>query len=245
MTPTDRTGLDLLAVVAHPDDAELLCGGTLIRAADQGHATGVLDLTGGEAGTAGSASLRSEEAATATRVLGLSERRSAGLPDSELENSPAARARVATALRALRPRTLILMWPEGRHPDHRVASQLAYDAAFVAGLSRAPIEGAPFRPHKILYALTYREHGPKPTFVVDITGQMDRKLEAIFAYGSQFEGKKGMGEVYPGGARDVREQIRVHAAYYGGLIRAEYGEPFWTRETMAVDDVVSLDVATF
>lgn len=238
-------GLDLLAIVAHPDDAELLCGGTLIRAADAGHATGVLDLTGGEAGTAGSASLRAQEAARASRILGLAERRTAGLPDGALENTPAARATVAALLRALRPSTVILMWPEGRHPDHLVASQLGYDACFVAGLSRAPVEGAPYRPRKVLYALTYREHGPKPTFVVDITAQMDRKLEAIYAYGSQFEGKKALGEVYPGGDRDLRDQLRVHAAYYGGLIRTAYGEPFWTRETMAVDDVVALDVATF
>lgn len=239
------SGVDLLAVVAHPDDAELLCGGTLIRAADAGHATAVLDLTGGEAGTAGTADLRAEESARASRILGLAERRSAGLPDGALENTPAVRARVAAILRELRPATVILMWPEGRHPDHRVASELGYDACFLSGLSRAPVDGAPFRPRKVLYALTYREHGPKPTFVVDITAQMERKIEAIYAYASQFEGKKGMGEVYPGGERDLKEQLRVHAAYYGGLIRAAYGEPFWTRETMAVEDVVALRVATF
>lgn len=237
--------LDLLAIVAHPDDAELLCGGTLIRAAEAGHATGVLDLTGGEAGTAGTAALRSEESAAATRVLGLAARRNAGLPDGALENTPATRGRVALIIRELRPRTVIVMWPEARHPDHRVASQLAYDACFVAGLRRAPVEGEPFRPRKVLYALSYREDAPKPTFVVDITGQMDLKLEAIFSYQSQFGGKKGMGEVYPGGERDLEDQLRVHAAYYGGLIRTPYGEPFWTRETMAVDDVVALDVATF
>jgi N-acetylglucosamine malate deacetylase 1 len=93
--------------------------------------------------------------------------------------------------------------------------------------------------------MSYREHAPKPTFVVDISDQMERKLDAIFAYGSQFEGKTAMGEVYPGGERDLREQLRVHAAYYGGLIRVEYGEPFWTRETMAVDGLVGLGVASF
>ncbi len=167
------------------------------------------------------------------------------MPDGALENTPATRGRVALIIRELRPRTVIVMWPEARHPDHRVASQLAYDACFVAGLRRAPVEGEPFRPRKVLYALSYREHAPKPTFVVDITGQMDLKLEAIFSYQSQFGGKKGMGEVYPGGERDLEDQLRVHAAYYGGLIRTLYGEPFWTRETMAVDDVVALDVATF
>lgn len=237
--------LDLLAIVAHPDDAELLCGGTLLRAADRGHRTGVVDLTGGESGTSGNAGLRSEEARRASDVLGLTVRRIAGLPDSALENGPGARAIVAAIIRELRPDTLILMWPEARHPDHRAASALGHDAAFVAGLKKAPIDGEPFRPRKVLYAMAYREHAPKPTFVVDITDQMDRKLEAIYAFGSQFEGKKGMGEVYPGGERDLREQLRVHAAYYGGLIRREYGEPFWTRETMAVDDVVGLPVATF
>jgi N-acetylglucosamine malate deacetylase 1 len=237
--------LDLLALVAHPDDAELLCGGSLIRAAQAGRRTGVLNLTGGEAGSAGDAQTRASEAERAAEILGLAARRYAGLPDGAIENSPAARHRVAAILRELRPDTLILMWPEGRHPDHRAASQLGYDAAFVAGLRRAPVEGEPFRPRKVIYAMSYREHAPKPTFVVDISAQMDRKLEAVFAYRSQFEGKTAMGEVYPGGARDLREQLRVHAAYYGGLIRAEYGEPFWTRETMAVEDLAGLAVASF
>ena len=237
--------LDLLAIVAHPDDAELICGGTLIKAAGAGHRTGVLDLTGGEAGTAGSAALREEESARAAEVLGLAERRVAGLPDGALENTPEARNRVAAILRQLRPATVILMWHESRHPDHRVASRLAYDACFVAGLTKAPIEGERFRPRKVIYAMAYREHTPKPTFVVDISDQLERKLDAIYAYGSQFEGKKGMGEIYPGGDRDLREQLRIHHAYYGGLIRTEYGEPFWTRETLKVDDVTALDVDSF
>lgn len=239
------TPLDLLAIVAHPDDAELLCGGVLIQAADAGRRTGVLNLTGGESGTAGSAELRAREAERAAEILGLAVRRTVGLPDGALENSVVARHRVAAVLRELQPDTVILMWPEGRHPDHRAASQLGHDAAFLAGLKKAPIPGAPFRPRKVLYAMAYREDAPKPTFVADITPQMERKLDAIFAYASQFEGKKGMGEVFPAGERDVREQIRAHAAYYGGLIRAEYGEPFWTRETVGVQSVLDLPVASF
>jgi N-acetylglucosamine malate deacetylase 1 len=237
--------LDLLVIVAHPDDAELLCGGSLIRAADAGRRTGVLDLSGGEAGTAGSPGLRAEEAQRATAILGLVERRQAGLPDGALENTSEARHRVAAVIRELRPDTVVLMWPEGRHPDHRVASRLGYDAAFVAGLRRAPIEGEPFRPRKVIYAMSYREHAPKPTFVVDISDQMERKLDAIFAYRSQFEGKTAMGEVYSAGERDLREQLRVHAGYYGGLIRVAYGEPFWTRETVSADGLAGLDVASF
>ncbi len=237
--------LDLLAITAHPDDAELLCAGALIRARDAGHATGVLDLTGGETGSIGTAKLRAREAAAASEVLGLSVRRTAGLPDSALENTPTARERVAAILRELRPDTVILMWPEGRHPDHRAASALGWDACFVAGLRNAPIPGEPFRPRKAVYAMAYREHTPRPAFVLDISSVMERKLEAIFAYASQFEGRKGMGEVYPGGERDLREQIRVHAAYYGGLIRAEYGEPYWTRESLGVSSLVGLPVASF
>lgn len=237
--------LDLLAIMAHPDDAELLCGGTLIKAAEAGHRTGVLDLTGGETGTAGTGALRSEEAARAAEILGLAVRRQAGLPDGALENTPDARTAVAAILRELRPDTILLMWPEARHPDHRAASRLGHDASFLAGLARAPIPGEPFRPRKAIYALAYREHAEKPTFVVDISAQMERKIEAVYAFRSQFEGKKGMGEVYPGGDRELREQLHVHAAYYGGLIRAAYGEPFWTRETLAVGSAVGLPVASF
>jgi bacillithiol biosynthesis deacetylase BshB1 len=185
--------LDLLAIVAHPDDAELLCAGTLIRAAEAGHRTGVLDLTGGEAGTAGTAELREREAARATEVMGLTSRHMAGLPDGALENTLEARSRVAAILRQLRPDTVILQWPESRHPDHRIASQLAYDACFIAGLTRAPIEGERFRPRKVLYAMSYREYAGKPTFVVDISDQMERKLDAVFEYASQFEGGNGRG----------------------------------------------------
>jgi bacillithiol biosynthesis deacetylase BshB1 len=233
---------DLVAIMAHPDDAELLCAGTLIRARDQGHETAVIDLTRGESGSAGSVPLRQREADAANRILGLSIRLNAGLPDGALENTPAARCTVAALIRSLRPRTVILMWPDGRHPDHRIASQLAYDACFVAGLSRAPVDGPPHRPSKIVYAMTYREDTGKPSFVVDVTEQMDRKIDAIFAYASQFEGKTAMGEVFGAGERPLREQILAHHAHYGSLIRRPFGEPFWMRETMLVEDILSLGV---
>ena len=234
--------VDLLAVFAHPDDAELLCGGTLARAADQGHRVGILDLTAGEAGSAGSASLRAQEAAEAARILGVVTRLSAGLPDAALQNSPEARLAVAARLRALRPRTVIIHPPGGRHPDHRVASELVRDACFVAGLSRAPLEGQPHRPAKVLYAVSYQEPAIEPRFVVDVSEQMERKLEAIAAFRSQFDGRTWAGDVFGGGERTLLEQIRAHAAHYGSLIRRPYGEPFWTRETVAVDDVVTLGV---
>lgn len=237
--------VDLLAIVAHPDDAELLCGGTLRKAADQGYRTGILDLTGGETGSWGDPEIRRQEAQNAARILGLHNRLSAGLPDGALQNNPESRNRVAQLIRQLRPRVAILHWPEGRHPDHRIASSLAYDAAFTAGLRNAPIDGEPHRPYKIIYAQAYREEPVKPTFVVDITTQIEQKLDAIFAFHSQFAGKTAMGEIFGGAERPLREQILAHAAHYGSLIRRPFGEPFWTPETMNVHDVVKLEVNSF
>lgn len=239
----DAPIVDLLAITAHPDDAELLCGGTLLRAADQGHRTGILDLTGGESGSYGTPDRRAREAMRAAEILGLAVRRSAGLPDGALENSPDARYVVARHLRELRPRVVILQSDGRRHPDHRVASELGRDACFIAGMRNAPVEGEPYRPPKLLYALTFREaDAPPPSFIVDVSDQIDRKLDAIFAYESQFGGRSAIGGVFGGGERPLRDQIRAHHAHYGSLIRCRFGEPFYTRETLRVDDVLRLGV---
>ncbi|HUH13198.1 MAG TPA: bacillithiol biosynthesis deacetylase BshB1 [Longimicrobiales bacterium] len=236
----DHDGLHLLALCAHPDDAELLCGGTLLRTAKQGYRTGVLDLTAGETGSYGTPEIRAREAARAAEILGVAERRGAGLPDGALQNTVESRRAVAGHIRALRPRVVILQADDARHPDHRVGAELARDACFLAGLANAPLEGAPYRPHKIVYGQAYREAAPPPTFVVDISAEMEGKLEAIFAYASQFEGKSAIGSVR-GGERPLREQLLAHHAHYGSLIRRPYGEPFWTPETVRVDDLVALE----
>jgi bacillithiol biosynthesis deacetylase BshB1 len=229
--------IDLLAIMAHPDDAELLCGGTLAKGVDAGHTVGILDLTAGESGSFGDRDTRAQEAEAAARILGVAVRRTVHLPDGALENNIATRNIVAEVLRELAPRTVILHWPEARHPDHRAASELGRDACFIAGI------GGHSRPHKLLYALTYQEVHLKPTFVVDITDQIDRKLDAVFAFNTQFGGgKTAMGDVLGGGARPLRDQILAHHAHYGSLIRADYGEPYWTKETMFVEDVVRLSV---
>ena len=237
--------LDVLAIVAHPDDAELLCGGSLLQAADRGERTGVLDLTQGELGSQGSAELRAKEAARAAELLGLAVRRTAGLPDAHLQNTPETRKVVAQLLRELQPRVVVTHWIRGRHPDHRTTAELVYDASFLAGLKNFPAPGDRFRPFKVVHALSFREEAQKPTFVVDITEQMERKLEAIAAYGSQFGGAVQAGEVFPGGGRALEDQIRAYAARAGSLIRTEYGEPFWTRETIQAESLGSLPVATF
>src|SRR5687767_6412537 len=173
--------VDLLAIMAHPDDAELLCGGTLARMAAQGYRVGILDLTAGESGSFGTRDTRAREAAAAAKILGVSVRTTAGLPDGRLENTPAARAIVATKLRELQPRTVILHWPDARHPDHRAATEMTRDACFIGGIKNASdVAGPPHRPRKILYSLTYQEVHVKPSFVVDVSDFIERKLEAIF-----------------------------------------------------------------
>ena len=233
--------VDILAIAAHRDDVELTCAGTLLKAVDAGYRAGILDLTAGETGSRGSADLRGEEAGRAAAVLGVVERRNAGLPDAHLQNSEDARRTVVAEIRHFKPRVVILPFPVGRHPDHRVASELGRDACYLAGLARYEAPGEPHRPHKILYALSYREDPLKPTFVVDISAQFDRKMASIRCYGSQFDGAKAAGEIFPTG-QDLYSLVETQNAHYGSLIRSRYGEPFYTHETLAVDDVVALGV---
>ena len=144
-------------------------------------------------------------------------------------------------IRHFAPRVVILPFPVGRHPDHRIASELGRDACYLAGLARYDAPGEPHRPHKILYALSYREDPVKPTFVVDISAQFDRKLAAVRCYASQFDGAKAAGEIFPTG-QDLYSLVTSQNEHYGSLIRARYGEPYYTEETVAVDDVVTLGV---
>jgi bacillithiol biosynthesis deacetylase BshB1 len=237
--------LDLLCIAPHRDDAELTCGGTLIKAVDAGKRVGILDLTQGEMGTRGSAALRAEEAEAGRRVMGVALRENLELPDAGITNDDASRVRMVQVLRRLRPRVVIAPAPRGRHPDHRRTTELVRDACFLSGLARyAPGEFAAFRPLKLLHTIAYREDHVKPTFVVDITEQFERKLQAIKCYGSQFDGTTQAGEVYPNG-EPLYDIVRHHAAHYGSLIRKTYGEPFYTDETMEVDDVTQLGVSTF
>ena len=236
--------LDIMAIAAHRDDIELTCGGTLIKAAARGQRTAIIDLTQGEMGTRGSAAIRAQEASQAAEILGVVARENVGLPDAGIENTPKTRLQIAALIRKFRPRVVIAPAPRGRHPDHRVASELIRDACFIAGLSKADPTTAPHRPKKVVHCLTYRQDFEKPTFVVDITLEFDRKMQAVRCYGSQFDGAIQAGEVYPTG-EPLYDVIRYNAAHYGALIRTQYGEPFFTYETMRVDDIAALEVSTF
>ena len=236
---TDHS-VDVLAIGPHPDDAELLCGGTLARCADQGHRTGILDLTRGETGTRGNPELRATEAATAGEILGVRVRLNAELPDAGITNDRETREHIVGLLRELTPRVVILPFLRGRHPDHRLAAEVCRDACFLSGLARYG-SGSPHRPHKLSYAMAFREDSIKPTFVVDITEQFGRKMEAIRSYSSQFEGVHQAGEVFPTG-QSLFDLVEAHSRHYGSLIRRGYGEPFYTEETVEIDDVAGMRV---
>lgn len=236
--------LDLLAIAPHRDDAELTCGGTLLVAKQQGYRTGVLDLSLGEKGTRGSAAVRGAEADRAAGVLGLTVRENLELPDGGITNSPDTRLKLVRMIKKLQPQVVIAPAPHGRHPDHTAASRLARDACFIAGLAKMDPVTPPFRPRKLIHAIAYREDHVKPTFVVDISEVFEKKLEAIKCYASQFDDATQAGELYPNGEQ-LYELVRHQSVHYGSLIRVKYGEPFWTSETMAVQDVVALGVSTF
>jgi N-acetylglucosamine malate deacetylase 1 len=226
--------LDILAIAAHPDDVEQTCGGTLIRMAEAGYRTGVLDLTAGDMGTRGTPEIRLQEAGAARCRMLLAWRGNLRLPDARLENTIGVRMTVAGEIRNLRPRVVILPYWEARHPDHYRASEIGFEACFLAGLKKLDEETAPHRPKKILYSSLYAN--VTPSFVVDISGQFERRMESLFCYQSQY-GESGEGsDLFPK-QQEIRERLGAIARFYGNLIGVKYGEPYVIKETMRVDDI--------
>jgi len=239
------SGFDLVAICAHPDDAELAMGGTLAREAARGRRIALVDLTRGEAGSRGTPEIRAAEAEAAARVLGAAHRESLGLPDARLTPTPDARDAVVEALRRLRPRVVLLQHWDQRHPDHAAASRLVYDAAFVAGLrAYRPELGAAFRPGKLIYALPTTEGADvAPSFVYDISDTFETKMRAIAAFASQFVPASGQGARLP--LDRFRENVELAARRNGQRIRVRYGEAFVTREPLEVQDLLALGGSSF
>ncbi len=244
------TPLDILAIAAHRDDVEQTCGGTLLKMAQRGQRTGILDLTQGEMGTRGTAEDRAREAVEAARILGVSWRRALDIPDGRVENTWENRLKVASVIRDTRPRVVILPYWKGRHPDHYTCSVLGYEACFLAGLAKIvltlPNSGAnkgeplaPHRPFKIIYATLY--YDIRPTFVVDFTAQFEQKLASILAYKSQFSDQEAGKDLFP--AHDeIRARVDAMARYYGMLGGVTYAEPFLQKEVGLVDDLLAIPV---
>jgi bacillithiol biosynthesis deacetylase BshB1 len=229
--------LDILAIAAHPDDVEQTCGGTLIKMAEKGYRTGVLDLTAGDMGTRGTPDERLEEAAAAAKILLISQRENMRFPDARLENTISARMSLALKIRETRPRVVILPYWEGRHPDHYRAAELGYEACFLAGLKKLDEYSEPHRPYKILYSSLYAN--VTPSFVVDISAQFERRMAALLAYCSQYGGGAEGGELFPQ-EQEIRERLGAVARFYGNLVSVKYGEPFVVKEAMIVEDIVAL-----
>lgn len=248
------SSLDVLAIAAHRDDVEQTCGGTLLKMAQQGYRTGILDLTQGEMGTRGTAHDRAREAETAARILQVSFRQALDIPDGRVENTWENRLKIARVLRQQRPRVVVLPYWQGRHPDHYNCSLLGYEACFLAGLSKLQLERdqqasaaretpsidlPPHRPFKIVYATLY--YDVRPAFVVDITAQFEGRLEAIYAYQSQYDDQQAGSSDFPAHA-EIRERVTAMARFYGMLAGVTYGEPFLQKEVGLVDDLTMIPV---
>jgi bacillithiol biosynthesis deacetylase BshB1 len=240
--------LDVLAIAAHRDDVEQTCGGTLLKMAQQGRSTGILDLTQGEMGTRGTAESRAREATEAARILQVSFRHALDIPDGRVENTWSNRLKVACVVREQRPRVVILPYWQGRHPDHYTCSVLGYEACFLAGLSKLQINSEtrepdallpPHRPFKIVYASLY--YDVRPTFVVDITRQFEARLESIYAYKSQYSDQQAGSNDFPAHA-EIRQRVATMAGYYGMLAGVKYAEPFVQKDVGLVEDLTMIPV---
>ncbi len=231
--------LDILAIAAHPDDVEQTCGGTFIRMAEQGYRTGVLDLTAGDMGSRGTPEIRLKESEAAAGAMRLAWRGNLHLPDARLENTVSVRMTLSVEIRNLRPRVVILPYWEARHPDHYRASEIGFEACFLAGLKKLTEETEPHRPHKILYASLYAN--VTPSFVVDISGQFEPRMSALFCYESQYGQSAEASELFPE-QQEIRDRLGSVARFYGNLIGVKYGEPFVLKEAMRVDDITAMGV---
>jgi bacillithiol biosynthesis deacetylase BshB1 len=252
--PTPR--LDILAIAAHRDDVEQTCGGTLLKMAEAGHRTGILDLTQGEMGTRGIAKDRAREAADAARILHVAWRGALDIPDGRVENTWENRLKVAQVIREQRPQVVILPYWQGRHPDHYTASTLGYEACFLAGLAKlgkaagstqpsahsgdaAIANLAPHRPFKIVYATLY--YDIRPTFVVDISDQFETRFQSLMAYKTQFSDQEAGKDLFPAHA-EIRSRIEAMARFYGLLAGVTYAEPFLQKEVGLVEDLTLIPV---
>ncbi len=233
--------LDLLAIAAHPDDVEQTCGGTMIAMAEKGYRTGIIDMTAGDMGTRGTPALRVAESEEAARIMLVGHRENLHMPDARLENGLAGRITIASRIRELKPRVVILPYWEARHPDHYRAGEMGYEGCFLAGLAKLDPYTEPHRPFKVLYSSIYAP--VTPSFVVDISSQFERRMAALLAYRSQYGDGEGS-ELFPPES-EVRERLASVARYYGNLIGCKYGEPFVVKEAMRVDDVIAMGVRSF
>jgi LmbE family N-acetylglucosaminyl deacetylase len=269
---TNDAPLDILALAAHRDDVEQTCGGTLLKMAERGYRTGIVDLTQGEMGTRGTAEDRAREAAEAARILKVSWRTALDIPDGRVENTWENRLKVARVLRQQRPRVLILPYWEGRHPDHYTASVLGYEASFLAGLAKlAPGSEQPVahRSHSFYETVAPESHSfyesaaspleslapHRPFKIIYATLYRDVRPTFVVDITEQFEARFASLMAYKSQFSDqeagsgifpaqaeIRARIESMARSYGMLGGVTYAEPFVQREVGLVDDLIAIPV---
>jgi bacillithiol biosynthesis deacetylase BshB1 len=235
--------LDILAIVAHPDDAELSCGGTLLSAVAQGKKVGILDLSKGELGTRGTPETRALEAAAAAKILGLSARENVGLPDGFLANTKVQQMAIIPYIRKYRPHIVLTNAIEDRHPDHGNASKLVSDACFLSGLRAIETQDGSYnvqqhwRPAAVYHFI--QDRYLKPDFIVDISDFFEKKMEAVRAFSSQFftGDPQNPEEVTPISTPEFMKGLEARALEYGRLIGTIYGEGFTSERTVGIEDL--------
>lgn len=213
----------ILVIGPHPDDQELGMGGTIIRLASQGHKVHLVDMTNGEPTPRGSVDTRAKESAEAAKVMGVG-RTLLGLPNREVTHDVASRHKLAALVRVHRPDWMFVPFPIDAHPDHVAVTRIAEDARFDAKLTRSTIPGDPWYPKRIIYYYcTHLRMSFQPSFCVDISEQIEKKMQAVACYQSQFTSNA---------AGDVPAMVRTLNAYFGGRIATAYAEPFFSHEVL-------------
>lgn len=227
--------LDILVVSPHPDDAEISVGGTIASSLRQNLRVGVVDLTSGEPTPHGSLTIRQQETAAATEILGLTWRSNLGLPNRSLQPTLEFRRQLAEVIRLVRPQIILAPYWQDVHPDHVAASSLVDDARFWAKLSRSDMDGDPFWSPLLLhyFSIHLRIH-PTASFVLDISAEIETKMKAVRAYESQLI--TGRSQSFP----TVIDDIRDRARYWGWSIGKAYGEPFVNRESIGLTSLDAL-----
>jgi N-acetylglucosamine malate deacetylase 1 len=212
----------ILVFGPHPDDAELGMGGTILKLARQGHKVHLVDMTNGEPTPFGTVEKRAAEGAAAAKVLGV-ERTLLGLPNREVVHSIENRHKVAAVIRKHRADWIFVPYPIDAHPDHVAVTKICEDARFDAKLTKSSIPGEPYYPKRVIYYFcTHLRMNFTPNFCVDVSDTIERKIESVKCYESQFVGNSAF----------VPEMVRTITAYFGSRIGTAYAEPFFTHEML-------------
>jgi bacillithiol biosynthesis deacetylase BshB1 len=234
--------LDVLVIAAHPDDAEICVGGSILRWSDAGRRVGIVDVTRGEMGTRGTVADRERETAAANAQMKLAARVNLDLPDGRVQVTIEARERLARVMRELAPEIVLAQFTDDLHPDHAATGRLAREAWYLSGLERlARDDGGPAarRPRRLLH---FMGHVPfDPTLVVDVTAVFERKRELVRCYASQLEPRAqgDRGQHFLFGA-DILQRMETRARYYGERIGVGFGEPLYAFGPLAVGDPTTL-----